>query len=448
VQLLTIELLDLAVDNCSLPLHTQVASKEFTTAASQLVRNRETNLLAKEKLLGLIQKWAFKFEHSQDVLPGFSELYDSLKTAGVQFPVESAGRRYISDEDRYREEEPEQRPYRGAEPQVRQSVSSGVSLGARRSLPSAKREKLRKDLGVVQENIDFTNEIIDTSDPREDATTNDVLCQLVATLRAMEGKLARLIASVDDDELQGIASDIKDDAEFTLRRFDDLRRGRRPEANRYKQAVAKSSPVKERKEDKRPVPEFMAVETEDPAVLAVDLVTGPPVEEPFDPFADIPAVKPQATSFASQLTSMQSGFPVSIPPPAVTTKGPFLQSVQPIPTQPYQAPPQVFSSLPQAYQYDPMAAMFGPSMSAYSPSPFTTLTPQAYQTQPPQSYTPQQLQSFSTQQPQSLTTQQSPAAGVKVKHNMGYVQEETRVVETEKKKSKEEFQDLFSLEKL
>mmetsp|Transcript_19719 Transcript_19719/g.36327 ORF Transcript_19719/g.36327 Transcript_19719/m.36327 type:complete len:491 (-) Transcript_19719:6025-7497(-) len=434
VQLLTIELLDLAVDNCSLPLHNQVASKDFTSAISQLARNRETPQLTREKLAGLVQKWALKFDHSQDVLPGFNELYQSLKAAGMQFPPEPPGSRR-----QHFSEEPQ--PY---------SSSSSLSAPSveRRSLPSSKVEKLKKDLGVVEENIQLTNEIIDASDPRDDATRNDILCQLVATLRAMESKLVKLISGVDDDELLNISIEMKDKVDFTLKRFEDLRHGRKPEANRlgYK---SNPSPPKVEKEfnpyiepyqEPKPSP-YVESKQAFPDLMGVDLVTGPSPQVPFDPFADLPAAKPQSTAFASQILFPSSSTPQAsispvVPQPTVPLPQPVV-APQTVPTQPYQTAPAAFSGFPQGFQYDPMKAMFGSSVpfQSFTPSPYTTMTPQSYQGQQPQGFAPQVPQSYPSQA----------SAEVKVKHNMGYVQEERK---EEPQKPKEEFHDLFSLEKI
>lgn len=433
MQLLTIELLDLAVDSCSLPLHNQVASKDFTSTISQLTRNRETPQLTREKLAGLVQKWAFKFEHSQDILPGFSELYQILKASGVSFPaepVEAKRQRYTNESATY---------------------APSSSSGERRSLPPQRLDKLKRDLGVVQENIELTNEIIDASDPRDDATRNDILCQLVATLRAMESKLMKLISGVDDDELIDISIEIKDKVEFTLQRFDDLRHGRRPEPNRLNKKPRDSG-----KRDKEPEPSAQPTvegKTSLPDLMGVDLVTGPAVEEPFDPFADVPVAKPKQPGFNAQFPA---SFP-SVPSPPLLTTNPAqflsnpsqgtpvhsLQTIQPpqiVSTQPFQTAPAAYTSLPPAVQYDPMKAMFGSSFpsQSYTASPFATLSQQSY---PPQANYPPQP-SYIAQPGYTPSTQAS--SDVKVKHNMGYVQEEHK----QEQKTKPEFHDLFSLEKI
>jgi hypothetical protein len=48
---------------------------------------------------------------------------------------------------------------------------------------------LKKDLEIVKSNMHLTNEIIDNQNPAEDATKNEILNEMIKTLKGVEGKL-------------------------------------------------------------------------------------------------------------------------------------------------------------------------------------------------------------------------------------------------------------------
>lgn len=68
-----------------MPLHTQIASKDFLTFQISLLRTRDTPDV-QVKILYLIKKWGVRFEGQKDILPNFYETYNSLKNSGVVFP--------------------------------------------------------------------------------------------------------------------------------------------------------------------------------------------------------------------------------------------------------------------------------------------------------------------------------------------------------------------------
>jgi hypothetical protein len=377
VQLLTLELTDLAIDNCSLPLHTQIAGKDFINAVSQLARNRETVAPLKEKVLGLVQKWALKFEQSQDILPGFNELYQSLKAAGLQFGAEPVDRKhFVESYDR-----------RASEP---------ITID-RQSVSEAKLDKLKQDLGVVQENIALTNDMIDAADPRDNVARNEVLTQLVATLKAMEGKLVRLIAGVSDEELQRTCRSMRERIEYTLARFEDLKHGRKPAVDRF--AQGRSTPEK-------------AKGASDEAIdlIGQEISAKPaPPQKDFDPFAGL---------------SMDA--PISFPVQAVF---PYVDVTASLPViNPTFQPPAPQPVIPTTYQTPLAFQAFPPSMPYMFPS-----------TVAPQPVHPPQFQVAPPSHP-------APPPEVKIRHNMGLSQEEAKS-EPEKKPTAE-FDDLFNLDQI
>jgi hypothetical protein len=214
IQLLTLNLLDAAVKACHLPMHTEIGSKDFLAAISNLIRGRDTDEQVKEKAKECIQTWAFKFADKRDILPNFASVYSSLQSNGVKFAGNVQERNDIP-----------------ALSTASTSVQAGNAPSATisRKLPESKVQKLKSDLAVVQENINLTNEMIDASEPGHHVKSNELLNELVGTLRAMKAKLLKLIANLQEEDLLALSTGIKGQLEYTLDRYDELSRGIRPQ---------------------------------------------------------------------------------------------------------------------------------------------------------------------------------------------------------------------------
>lgn len=59
----------------------------------------------------------------------------------------------------------------------------------------------------------LTNEIIDNSNPAEDATKNEILNEMIKTLKGVEGKLQNLITnmSANDEGMMSYCLELNDD---------------------------------------------------------------------------------------------------------------------------------------------------------------------------------------------------------------------------------------------
>ena len=71
-------------------------------------------------------------------------------------------------------------------------------------------------------NVNFTNEIIDACDPREDVTANDILTELITTLKGMEDKMITMISSIESEDVMNLALLINDDLHKTFKRYEKL----------------------------------------------------------------------------------------------------------------------------------------------------------------------------------------------------------------------------------
>lgn len=195
IQILAIDLLESTVNATSLTFHTQVASKDFLSTLSQIYRGKDSDSEVKQKIKELLTSWYRRFADSTDILPGFQEIYIQLKLGGeIQQRVE-------------------------ARPQAFQVENRVVEEN--KSLPVEKAEKLKKDLQVVVENVSLTNDIMDAGETAE----NETLMELVNTLKAMEGKLLKLLERLEDLQMLDYCLGIKDNLQETLNKYQDLKKG-------------------------------------------------------------------------------------------------------------------------------------------------------------------------------------------------------------------------------
>lgn len=84
-QLLALDLLDFFAVEGKMPVHTQIAAKDFLTTLISLLKTRDAPEV-QVKILYLIRKWGLRFENQKDILPNFFEVYNTLKSSGVVFP--------------------------------------------------------------------------------------------------------------------------------------------------------------------------------------------------------------------------------------------------------------------------------------------------------------------------------------------------------------------------
>ena len=232
IQILTANLLDFCMNNCHLPFHTQVSSRYFNSTLENLIKGKDTDPQLKAKLVEMVNEWATRFSDSYDILPGFRELHENLEEMG-----------YSSHQPK-QPQKPQQlhKPQGTPKPQR----TSG------KTLPETRKQKLKKDLSVVTENIQLTNDIIDASSPSE--ANNETLLELIGTLKAMESKLLKLIPSLEDEELLSICITNKDQIQTTLERHQQLKRGQKPSPLQAAPQAPQEPPLEELLQEPLQVP--------------------------------------------------------------------------------------------------------------------------------------------------------------------------------------------------
>ena len=84
--LLSADILDYCVDKGKMSLWTALNSKTFLPVFVEVLKNRQNSEI-QTKILYIIQKWGIKFESYKSNLTNFTAIYKSLKNNGISFPI-------------------------------------------------------------------------------------------------------------------------------------------------------------------------------------------------------------------------------------------------------------------------------------------------------------------------------------------------------------------------
>jgi hypothetical protein len=68
-----------------MPVSTQISSNDFLNTLINITKTRHSDEV-NNKIYYLLRKWAIRFEKQKDIIPNFSEKYESLKKQGIVFP--------------------------------------------------------------------------------------------------------------------------------------------------------------------------------------------------------------------------------------------------------------------------------------------------------------------------------------------------------------------------
>jgi len=234
-QLLALDFLDYSIDDGKIPLWTQVGSKEFLSSLVNIYKTRNDEEV-QNKILYLIQKWANKFKKYNTIIPNFNTTYDNLKENEVEFPdnMESTYEKYlqggsggnnntsnsnnnISNKFNNKEINSENKNY-----------VKKINLDLR---PSSYERKYKR---LVNKLDDWTQQIQDANvfmDMANEDGFDDELRGICSELEGGKGQLVDTIESgkLKDEKLMQISLNVQSDIEMTLKRWNDVKNGRKPE---------------------------------------------------------------------------------------------------------------------------------------------------------------------------------------------------------------------------
>eukprot|EP00357_Protocruzia_adherens_P011590 CAMPEP_0115041390 /NCGR_PEP_ID=MMETSP0216-20121206/45490_1 /TAXON_ID=223996 /ORGANISM="Protocruzia adherens, Strain Boccale" /LENGTH=465 /DNA_ID=CAMNT_0002423001 /DNA_START=54 /DNA_END=1447 /DNA_ORIENTATION=+ len=221
-QMNALEILDHLMVKCKLNFHNQIASKDFQQTLLSQLQSRELKPEPRGKILYLIETWGKRFEAQKDIVPTFYDTYSLLKSKGVDFPSRGGSRSQATASSGTTVSS-------NPRPSANRSVGSVMKSSGSFTPENPKFRKLVGDLQIVKDNIVLTNQMIDAADPSDDVNTNEVLKELVQTLKGRETKLMNLIASIEEEDVMNFCLNINDDLHVTLERFNALKRHRKPD---------------------------------------------------------------------------------------------------------------------------------------------------------------------------------------------------------------------------
>ena len=230
VQLLALDFLDYTIDDGKMPLWTQVGSKDFLNSLVNLYKTRNDEEVQK-KILFLIKKWGIKFQKYNTIIPNYSSTYDHLKSNGINFPrdMDSTYEKYLQG------------------PGIKSGFGEGGAKKAKNDKISSKNKNYVQDIDVdlrtssyekkykrlVNKLDDWTQQIQDANvymDSAEGGDFNDELRGICNDLESGKKLLVDTIESgkLKDEKLMEISLNVQDDIETTLRRWEDVKNGRKP----------------------------------------------------------------------------------------------------------------------------------------------------------------------------------------------------------------------------
>ena len=228
-QLLALDFLDFSIDDGKIPLWTQVGSKEFLNSLVNIYKTRNDEEV-KNKVLYLIQKWNNKFKKYNTIIPNFNLTYDNLKENEVEFPenMESTYEKYLSSGNNTN-------PNSKANTITKLEIHSEsknyvkkINLDLRPSSYERKYKRLVNKLDDLIVQIQDANVFMDKVDENG---FDDDLRGICNDLETGKGQIVDTIESgkLKDEKLMDISVNVNKDIETTLRRWNDVKNGKKPQ---------------------------------------------------------------------------------------------------------------------------------------------------------------------------------------------------------------------------
>ena len=230
-QLLALDFLDYSIDDGKIPLWTQVGSKEFLSLLINIYKTRN-DIEVQTKILYLIQKWANKFQKYNTIIPNFTSFYENLKNNDVEFPdeIDSTYEKYLQGNQGGDNNTTNNNKF-----QNKEINSDNKNYVKRINVDLRTSSYERKYKRLVNKLDDWTQQIQDANVFMDMANENgfdDELRGICSELETGKNQLYDTIESgkLKDEKLMQISLNVQDDIEMTLKRWTDVKNGRKPES--------------------------------------------------------------------------------------------------------------------------------------------------------------------------------------------------------------------------
>ena len=232
IQLLALDFLDYSIDDGKIPLWTQVGSKEFLTSLVNIYKTRNDQEV-QIKILYLIKKWANKFQKYNTIIPNFTLTYENLKNNDVEFPddIESTYEKYLGNDN-----EGNNKSNNNKYNNINNLVSSENKNYVKKiNLDLRTTSYERKYKRLVNKLDDWTQQIQDANVLMDMANENGFDDELRGICNDLETGKTQLIDTIEsgklkDEKLMQISLGVQDDIEMTLKRWNDVKNGKKPQS--------------------------------------------------------------------------------------------------------------------------------------------------------------------------------------------------------------------------
>ena len=232
IQLLALDFLDYSIDDGKIPLWTQVGSKEFLTSLVNIYKTRNDQEV-QIKILYLIKKWANKFQKYNTIIPNFTLTYENLKNNDVEFPdnIESTYEKYLGNDN-----EGNNKSNNNKYNNINNLVSSENKNYVKKiNLDLRTTSYERKYKRLVNKLDDWTQQIQDANVLMDMVNENGFDDELRGICNDLETGKTQLIDTIEsgklkDEKLMQISLGVQDDIEMTLKRWNDVKNGKKPQS--------------------------------------------------------------------------------------------------------------------------------------------------------------------------------------------------------------------------
>lgn len=176
----------------------------------------------------MIQFWA-RFFHNSGRYSNFIGYYRLVESKGVEFPPYNESP-YIKHKKTIKKSGPfeESDPFEYYS-NLKQEDQAQIGGSSESSNFSHRSNKLKKDLDIVVENIDLTNNIIDTC--IEERRMDELLPEMILTLEALNQKMNALVEKLTDKNEENLFNNVLliiEDINTTKERYKSLMSKKRP----------------------------------------------------------------------------------------------------------------------------------------------------------------------------------------------------------------------------
>ena len=230
-QLLALDFLDYSIDDGKIPLWTQVGSKEFLSLLVNIYKTRN-DIEVQTKILYLIQKWANKFQKYNTIIPNFTSFYENLKNNDVEFPddMDSTYEKYLQGNQGGNNNSSDNNKYQNKEINSdNKNYVQRINVDLRTSSYERKYKRLVNKLDDWTQQIQDANVFMDLADENG---FDDELRGICSDLETGKNQLVDTIESgkLKDEKLMQISLGVQDDIEMTLKRWNDVKNGKKPQS--------------------------------------------------------------------------------------------------------------------------------------------------------------------------------------------------------------------------